>query len=141
MANRQRVHEPAYPDGGSRSVGDNIEAFVGSGRNEIACEYFECLFTYFVRMFAVRVSLPKPMLTDCVRNIQDMKLVGDVSLSYQDRIQLRNITVFTGKSRTTERSCRRMSTMCGPIAARSRADRRAKSSIVLFSVGNRSDIQ
>src|SRR5215468_405118 len=48
---------------------------------------------------------------------------------------------FAGKSRTTERSCRRMSTTCGPIAARSRADRRAKSSIVLFSVGNRIDIQ
>lgn len=34
-----------------------------------------------------------------------------------------------------------MSTTCGPIAARSRADRRAKSSIVLFSIGNRIDIQ
>src|SRR5215510_13542479 len=58
-----------------------------------------------------------------------------------ERIQVRQRIFFSRKSRTTERSHLKMSTTCGPIAARSRADSRVKSSIVLFSVGNRIDIQ
>src|SRR5262249_41361443 len=68
---------------GSETMSDDIEPLVGSRRDEIAGEQFICLFAHVVWMLAVRVPLPKPLFTDGIRNVQHVKLVGDVSLGYQ----------------------------------------------------------
>ena len=67
----------------SESMSDDIEPLVGSWRDEIAREQFICLFAHFVWVLAVQVPLPKPLFTDRVGNIQDVKFVSDACLSYQ----------------------------------------------------------
>ena len=69
--------------GGSGRMEYDIEALARSRRNEIAREQIVILFADLVWVLAVRVSSPKPLLADRVRNIQDMELVCDVGLGYQ----------------------------------------------------------
>jgi hypothetical protein len=57
-------------------VNDNVEALAGSRRDEIAREQIVFRFAYLPRMLASRILLPKPLLADHVRNIEEMKLMG-----------------------------------------------------------------
>jgi len=68
---------------GSRSVNDDVEALVGSRRDEIAREQIVLRFAYLERVLATRIPFAKPLLADGVRNIKQMKLVGHISPSDQ----------------------------------------------------------
>ena len=67
----------------SRGVNDDVEALVGSRRDEIAREQIVGRFADLVRVLAIRIALPEPLPADRVRNIKVMKLVGHVSLRDQ----------------------------------------------------------
>jgi hypothetical protein len=81
-AHRQAVEKgplggPSRPKSGRPSstarsgcMNDDVEALVESRRDEIAREQIVCLFADLVRVLAVRIALPKPLLTDRVRKIQ-----------------------------------------------------------------------
>jgi hypothetical protein len=111
-------HRDARPPRGSGRVNDDVEALAGSRRNEITREQIVLRFAYLEGVLAAGISLPQPLSADRVRNVEEMQLVGDGSLSNQRTIQRRLPTVFAGKSRTMDRPCRRISTMCGPMASR-----------------------
>ena len=69
---------------------DDVQSLIGEWGDEMAAfshglahEQIICCFADLIRMRTALISLSQPLLADRVRNIQDMKLVGDVSLSYQ----------------------------------------------------------
>jgi hypothetical protein len=62
---------------------DDVEALVRRRRHEIVREQIECRFADLIRVLTSHISLSKPRLTERVRDIQDMKLVGDACLTYQ----------------------------------------------------------
>ena len=55
---------------GSGCVNDDVEALVGSWRDEIAREQIVVRFAYLERVLATHISLPKPLLADRIRNIK-----------------------------------------------------------------------
>src|SRR5450631_62417 len=60
-----------------------LKFLAGPRRDEIAREQVVVGFGCLERVLASRISLPKPLLADGVRNIKQMKLVGHISLSNQ----------------------------------------------------------
>jgi hypothetical protein len=63
-------------------VDDNVEALVRRRKDKIAHEQVECRFADLIWVLTAFISLSQPLLAEHIRNIQDMKLVGDVSLAY-----------------------------------------------------------
>ena len=60
-----------------------IEALIRTWRDKIAHEQIICRFVKPILMFIGLVTLSQPALADRVRNIQNMKLVSNISLSDQ----------------------------------------------------------
>ena len=63
----------------SGPVNDDVEALGGFRRDEITHEEIVFRFAYLERVLATRIPFPKPLFTDRVRNIKQMKLVGHIS--------------------------------------------------------------
>ena len=105
-------------------MNDDIEAFVRRRRDEIARELVVLGVADLERVLAAGIAFAKPLLADRVGNVEPMKSWSTWASVINERVQSRFFTVLAGKSSTTERPCRRISTTCGSIAARSRADRR-----------------
>jgi hypothetical protein len=61
---------------------DDVEALVRRGKDEIAREQIEGRFADLIWVLAAFISLSQPVLAERVGNVQDMKLMGDVSLAY-----------------------------------------------------------
>jgi hypothetical protein len=61
---------------------EDVEAFVRGRRDEMAREQIECRLADLIWVLAALVALSQPLLAERVGNIQDMKLVGDVSFEY-----------------------------------------------------------
>src|SRR5580693_8014241 len=61
---------PRFPcrrhDSRSGCVNNDVEALVGTRRNERAREQVECLFGHLVRMLAAAIALSQPLLADRV---------------------------------------------------------------------------
>lgn len=62
---------------------DDVKALVRPRRGEIARKQIVFRFAYLERVFATRITFPKPLLADRVRNIEEMKFVGHIGLSNQ----------------------------------------------------------
>ena len=83
-------------------------------------------FAHAEGVLAAGVARLEPLLADRVPGTPSRwSSWAALASVINERIQFRVFTVFAGKSRTTDRPCLRISTMCGPMAARSRAEYRA----------------
>jgi len=55
---------------GSGAVNDDVEALAKAWNSEIAREQVVLSFAYLERVLATRISCPKPLLADHVRDIE-----------------------------------------------------------------------
>jgi len=117
--------EPRLQIGGFGRVNNDLKAFAGSRWDEIAREQVVLCPGYLERVLAAPITFAQPLSADRVRYIEQVSSCAALASEINERIQLRLLTVLAGKSKTMERPCRRISTMCGPMAARSRAEKRA----------------
>jgi hypothetical protein len=106
-------------------VDHEVEALLRSWKDEVAGEQVVLRLADAEGVLAARVALLEPLLADRVGTSSRCSSWAAFASVITECIHARVFTVFAGKSRTTERPCLRISTRCGPMAARSRAEYRA----------------
>src|SRR6516162_10249116 len=104
------------------SVNDDVEAFAGFRRHEITCDQIVLFLAYLERMFATRISFPQPLLADRIGNVEYAKLVGRAGFIDQRAHPVAIANSVCREIQNDGRPGRRMSIICGPMAARSRAE-------------------
>jgi len=111
-----------HVDRWGHSVNDDVEAFAGFRRHEITCDQIVLFLAYLKRMFATRISFPEPLLADRIGNVEYVKLVGRAGFIDQRAHPVAIANSVCREIQNDGRPGRRMSIICGPMAARSRAE-------------------